>query len=175
MNATPPEARTQYSTPLLIALPAAGLLVACEFLRLYSVQLITSTSPTQNVSAGSHNAYALIPVAVLGTLLALGPIRSGGPASARAGCAALAALGVLALLIALLGDLPDAHSHGLTRHYVLAASTPGPAIYLETLGAVLLLAAGGVGLLQAGRRKDARTAHYTGPGAAAGQSSPSQM
>jgi hypothetical protein len=178
MNATPPEARSQYSRgllafagPALLALIGAGLLIAAEFTRLYSVHLITSTSATQTVSVGSHNSYALIPIAVLAGLLALGPARAG----VRTAYAALAALGVLGLAIALIGDLPDASSHGLTTHYVLAATTPGPGLYLESLGAVLVLAAGGIGLLRGGFGRNARTAHYTGPGAAAGQSSPSQM
>jgi hypothetical protein len=175
MNATPPEARSKYSTLLLVALPACAVLAIAEFLRLYSVHLITSTSPTQTVSAGSHNAYALIPVALLAAVLAIGPARTGAPGAARAACIALIALGLLALGITLIGDLPDAHAHGLTRHYVLAATTTGPAIYFETLGAVLLLAAGGIGLLRAGGTDNARTAHYTGPGAAAGQPSQTQM
>lgn len=190
MNATP-EARSQYSrgirasagrllaarplllATLLIVLVGAGLEVAAEFSRLYSVQLITYGAPTQTVSAGAHNSYALIPLAVLAWVLALGPARAGGRGAMLAAFAALTCLGLLALGIALIGDGPDAHTHGLTSHYVLAATKAGPGLYLETLGAILVLAGGGLGLLQT--LANARTAHYTGPGAAAGQPSLDQM
>jgi hypothetical protein len=182
MNATP-EARSQYSrairaaaarlpalhTAILLALAGAGLEVVAEFTRLYSVHLITYGSRIRTVSVGTHNSYALIPIALLAWALALGPALAGTRSSALAAFAALAGLGILALAIALIGDLPDASSTGLTSHYVLAASTPGPGLYLETLGAILMLAGGGLGAL------NARTAHYTGPGAAAGQPSRLQM
>jgi hypothetical protein len=178
MNATP-EARSQYSrgirafagrlaatrAAILLALVGAGLAVVAEFTSLYSVHLSTYASPTQTVSAGSHNSHALIPIAILAWALALGPARAG----AVTAFAALAGLGVLALGIALIGDLPDTHAHGITVHHAFAATTAGPALYLETLGAVLLLAGGGLGVA------NARTAHYTGPGAAAGQPSRLQM
>ncbi|HLJ01804.1 MAG TPA: hypothetical protein VKT31_00110 [Solirubrobacteraceae bacterium] len=190
MNATP-EARSQYSrgirasagrllaarplllATLLIALVGAGLEVAAEFSRLYSVQLITYGSPIQTVSAGAHNSYALIPLALLVWALCLGPARTGAHGAVLAAFAALTTLGLLALGIALIGDRPDAHAHGLTSHYVLAATKPGPGLYLETLGAILVLAGGGLGVLQT--LANARTAHYTGPGAAAGQPSRLQM
>ena len=55
---------------------------------------------------------------------------------------AIGALGVLALLIALLGDLPDTNASGLVlsaSHYTTATSTPSAGFYMETLGAVVLL------------------------------------
>ena len=63
-------------------------------------------------------------------------------------------LGVATLLIALLGDLPDAHATGLigssANQYVQGVSSPSAGLYLETLGAVLLLVSGGVGFLMLG-------------------------
>lgn len=168
MTATPPEAKTEYSRagarfsgphgPSIAALGAgrlvalaagllgAVLLLVAEFTTLYTVHLVTSLEPVQTVSAGSHNAFALIPLAILAVLLALGAARTGS----QAALAALAGVGVIALLIALVGDLPDAHTQGLTRRYVLAATTPGVGLYLETVGAVALLLASGVGLVAGG-------------------------
>jgi len=64
---------------------------------------------------------------------------------------ALGVLGLAALLIALVGDLPDAQASGLilgpSGRYALASSSPGVGFYLETLGAVILLIAAGAGLL----------------------------
>ena len=60
----------------------------------------------------------------------------------------------MALLIALLGDLPDAHATGLAgsaaRGYVNASSTPSAGLYLETLGAVILIATCGLGFMLLG-------------------------
>jgi hypothetical protein len=59
----------------------------------------------------------------------------------------------VALLIGLLGDLPDAQRTGLVRahaagrHYLNAHSSPSTGMYLETLGAVIILVAAGFGLL----------------------------
>lgn len=127
------------------ALVGAALLVAAEFTPLYSLHLVTSQAPVSSTSTAAHDSFALIPVAVLAAALAL---TAGRPPRATA-LAAISALGVLTLLISLIGDLPDARAHGLTRGYVLAATTPGPGLYLETLGAVVLLLSGGAGLLSA--------------------------
>ncbi len=83
-------------------------------------------------------------------LLAFAAYRSGS----RAALAAVALLGVVTLLIALLGDLPDAHATGLVgsgaSQYVEGSSTPSAGLYMETLGAIVLVIAGGVGLLLPG-------------------------
>ena len=103
-----------------------------------------------------------IPIALLAAALAL----AGASARAtRPRCWALGALGIVALLIALLGDLPDAQAP--RRNHPRAWPSPArrrePGFYLETLGAVLLVAAGGAGLLS--RLSDARA-----PGGRAGVS-----
>ena len=67
---------------------------------------------------------------------------------------AVGALGVISLLIALFGDLPDAHASGLvgtaTTHYEQASASPSAGLYLETLGAVLLMITCGCGFLLLG-------------------------
>jgi hypothetical protein len=60
-------------------------------------------------------------------------------------------LGLLTIAIALLGDLPDAHSRGLvgTRTTGLSTATSSPAIglFLETGGGVVLLLCAAAGML----------------------------
>jgi hypothetical protein len=168
MTATPPERSTEYSRapraprsagsglPAVLGTPAAAvllagalgavLLVIAEFSTLYRVHLTTSTAPVQSVSTGSHNAYAMLPIAGLAVALLLAGRRQ----RSRPALAGLATLGVAALLIALVGDLPDTRAHGIAQQLVLASTSAGPGIYLETLGAVLLLLAGGLGLLLGG-------------------------
>jgi hypothetical protein len=160
MNATPPEAGAQYSratadserpfrpsderpgiVPALVlgcGVLAAVLLVVSELAQLYSVHIPTQRAALQTVTGGSHNAYALVPIAILALLLTFGAVRQhSGPA-----LLAIGALGIVALVIALAGDLPDAQASGLVSqsgHYVIASSSPSAGIYFETLGAVMLL------------------------------------
>jgi hypothetical protein len=146
-----------------VALAGAVLLVAAEFTGLYHLHLINSNTAVSWTSTGAHNSYALIPIAALAALLALTAGRPPRPVA----LAAIATLGIVALLIALVGDLPDTHAHGMTRSYVLAATTPGPGLYLETLGAVVLMLSGGSGLLSvlmtAGRERGGWRKALVGP------------
>lgn len=192
MSATPPEGVSEYSTgsgasrPLLgrrlqgnnrrrggRAEPASGplraailagsllgalLLLVAEFTTLFEVHVQTSSAPIKTVVTGSHHAYALVPIAVVVALLAVAVWRD----SSRPALLAIGLLGVVALLIALLGDLPDAHATGLigssTTHYVDASSTPSAGLYLETLGGAVLLLTCGLGFIALG---GARREHQT--------------
>jgi hypothetical protein len=131
----------------LSAALGAALLIAAEPLQLYAVHVSTRRAAIATALVSSHDSYALVPIALLAALMAWGVWRQGS----RVALGALAALGLAALLIALLGDLPDAHASGVLRlpggHFEAARATPGLGFYLETLGALLLLASGVCGLL----------------------------
>lgn len=122
----------------------ALLLVVAEFTNLYVVRAQTTGDVVKSVTAGSHNTYALVLIGLLAGAMAYGVWQW----HSRPALLALGLLGLVALLIALLGDLPDAHQSGLLRGvepgagtgFVLGASTPAAGFYLETLGAVVLLA-----------------------------------
>jgi hypothetical protein len=169
MSASRPEADIEYSrgprasdapqTPLARApvgvvlgvVAGAALLVVAEFtplLRVHSGAYHAGVVAT--IGTGSHHSYALIPVALLAVALASAARATGN----RLALLWVALLGLVALGIALLGDLPDAHAVGLIRqpggNYVNASSSAALGLYLETLGAVVLLLSGGVGLLLAG-------------------------
>jgi hypothetical protein len=146
------RARTPGGAPLRFAVWGVGvlgalLLLIAEFTTLFEVHTATSRQAVASVSTGSHHSYALIPIA----LLALALTVAGWRAQSRVALAALAWLGLIALLITLVGDLPNAHASGLVgssaTHFTSATSSPGIGLYLETLGAVALLIAGGLGLL----------------------------
>lgn len=132
---------------MLTAALGALLIAVSQFTALYTVHSATSSAAIKTVGTGANHAWAPIPIALLAGLLALAVYRSEN----RAALVALALLGIVTLLIALLGDLPDTHSTGLigsgAARYVESASTPSTGLYMETLGAVLLLLSGGVGLL----------------------------
>jgi hypothetical protein len=182
MSATPPEANTEYSRGVRVSrraefaagrplssmgtvFGAAGLLgsvllFVAEFTTLYSVKVAgQNVVAIQTETAGGHNAYAMVPIAVLGALLSVAAYRT----MSRPALLALAVLGVAALLIAVVGDLPDAHAHGLTHHFQLASNSPGVGLYLETLGGVLLLLAGGLGLTAVRGDREPAAAPSDGP------------
>jgi hypothetical protein len=175
MNATPPEAKTEYSraggasrdsnrpetpvsggihwtvsaTILVCGVVGAALLIVAEFATLYAIHTAARRSAISTVTVSSHNTWAMIPIAVLAGLLTVGAARDRN----RPALIALGALGVIALLIALVGDLPDSESTGILLQggsYVAASSSPSAGMYLETAGAVLLLIAAGTGLLLGG-------------------------
>jgi hypothetical protein len=157
MMATPPEANSEYSrgpegsrghsgpgsTVLLGVLIGGGLaallLLVAEFTTLYTVNTSATSTTIKSVSTGSNHSYALIPIALLSAFFAYGVWRT----ASRPALLAIGVMGVIALLISLLGDLPNAHATGLIHtaggRYAVATSTPSAGFYMETLGAVLLL------------------------------------
>jgi hypothetical protein len=168
MNATRPRANTEYSrgseaprgadrrfsggrsrslaparrtgvAVLVGGLLGALLLFVAEFTTLFEVRTAATSTAVRTVGTGSHHAYALVPIALLVALLAYAA-RSAG---SRPALLAIGLMGVVALLIALLGDLPDAHASGLfgttSTHYIAASSKPSAGFFMETLGAIVLL------------------------------------
>jgi hypothetical protein len=132
-----------------LSLLAAALLFISEFTTLYTVALSASGAPISSISTGSHDSYALIPIALVVAILTLGAWVLGS----RLSLLAVGALGVVTLVIALAGDLPDAHATGAVNfagRFQSATASPSTGLYLETLGAVLLIIVAGCGLLLAG-------------------------
>jgi hypothetical protein len=129
------------------SLLAALLLLVAEFTTLYQFHVSTSSALVKSVTSGSNHSYAMVPIALLAAGLGIAAWRTGS----RAALAGIGALGIVALLIALVGDLPTAHETGLSGSartgYVNASSTPSAGLYMETLGAVLLIGTCGLGLM----------------------------
>jgi hypothetical protein len=159
MGARTLPSRTLRAGILCGALLAALLFVVAEFTSLFEVRVGSTTIRT--IATGSHQGYALVPIALLVAALAVAVSRSGS----RPALLALGLLGLIALLIAVLGDLPDAKATGLVirgGRYVTASSKPSVGLYLETLGAVTLLITSVCGLLLAGPPAPARRAPDSG-------------
>lgn len=124
--------------PALLALAAIAcvLLVIAEFLDLNEIRIITVTE--EGVSVGSNHNYALLIIAVAALVMAYGAFRGSRPAAI-----ALAALGLFALLVVLLIDLPQVSEEGLYgRDYEQAKAQAATGFYVETAGAILLLFSG---------------------------------
>jgi uncharacterized membrane protein len=141
----------------LAASLGALLILVAQFTALYHLHSPTSSVPVRTVGTGANHAWAPVPLALLAGVLAFAVYRQQN----RAALVAVALLGVVVLLIALLGDLPDAHSTGLigsgASQYVEGTSTPSAGLYMETLGAILLVLSGGIGLLLLGAPKAVET------------------
>jgi hypothetical protein len=158
MNATPPEANTEYSrlraAIFASSALAAVLLVVAEFTSLFEVRT-AGTGGMRAVGTGSHHGYALVPIALLTIAFGYAAFAAGS----RPALVGLGALGAIALLIALLGDLPDASASGIVltaSHYVDARSSPSAGFFMETLGAVLLIITSAAGFLLAASPSDGR-------------------
>src|SRR5581483_10805650 len=111
MNATPPEAKLEYSratrpsraiSGVGAVIPAAVLaggllgallLIVAEFTTLYDVRTAASSGPISSVGTGSHQHYALVPIALLAAFLAWGAWRQGS----RLALLAIGVLGVVAV------------------------------------------------------------------------------
>jgi hypothetical protein len=133
-----------------VAIAGAVLLVVAELSPLLAVR--AGDVVVKTVKTGPHHSWAGLVIAIAAVPLALGVARTG----ARPALAALILLGALSLGIALIGDLPDVHKTGVIGdEFEAAAAHARAGIYLETLGAALLVVAGGVGLLL-GRERLAR-------------------
>jgi hypothetical protein len=134
----------------VLALAGAVALLVAEPLALIRVQTAADHGVVLTISAGSHHSYALVPIAVLAILLGWALAR---PSAGRAAAAALIGLGLAVLGIALLGDLPEIHRSGLVGSAATGVHTArtvaGAGLYIETLGAVLLLVAGVTALVPA--------------------------
>ena len=121
---------------------AAILLVLSTFLTLFEIS--TGEAALRTYSGLDHHSIAMLLLGVAVVPMALGSLRGARPAMA-----AVAALGAVVLLVALTVDLPAALDEGvLAVTYEGASAAPGIGFYLETFAGALLIAAGGLMLLQ---------------------------
>jgi hypothetical protein len=135
-----------------VGVVGAALLVVSELVPVAHVKATTVVLPGSSRTGFDQNSGAIL---VLG-LVALPMLYGAARAASRPAMVAVGALGLMALLIALIGDLPDVTKAGtiFTQRYEDAKAEPQIGFYLETLGAVLLLLSGmlltGAGRHQAG-------------------------
>ena len=151
MAATTPETPVPGRVPRLLArhgllVPlglGALLLIVAEFLPLYEIRTITVVPAGGQKSTGAHHGYALLVVGLAMLPMAWGAVRGGS----RPAAFALLALGLIALFVALVIDLPDLNETGLIgRTYDQAEARPRVGFFVETLGATLALL-GSIGTL----------------------------
>ena len=130
-----------------LALVGVLLLVISGFLTLISIG--TGLTTLEERSGFDHHSVAMLLLGLAAVPMLLGALRGARPAMI-----ALAAIGVVALVIALTVDLPAALDEGLYgERYEGAEASPAIGFFVETLGGVLLLLAGGLLLFLAPSRR----------------------
>jgi hypothetical protein len=139
----------------IAALAGAICLLAATFSTVIEITVGTTSKIADRdteLSGYDRHSVALIVIALFALVMTAGALRGARPAMV-----ALAVAGVVVLLIALIGDLPDVHKTGVIGQlYDNARANPRSGYYLETLGGALLLMAGG-GLLLLGGGPPAAT------------------
>jgi hypothetical protein len=127
---------------------AAGVvcLVLATFTTVIEIKVGTTTrlpGRDTHLSGWDRHGPALLIVAAFGAAMVAGALRGARPAMI-----ALAVLGLVALGIAVIGDVPDLNETGFIGEvYEDAAAGPSAGFYLETLGGALLLASGAIMVL----------------------------
>ena len=120
------------------SLLAALMLVVSTFLDLYTVG--TGVTTLEDFSGWDHHSVAMLLLGLAVIPMALGALRGARPAMY-----ALAALGVVVLIVAFTVDLPAALDEGLLAvTYEGAEAKPAIGFYVESLAGALLLAFGGL-------------------------------
>jgi hypothetical protein len=95
------------------------------------------------ITGGEQHSFALVPIALLIGVMAVGA----GLGRSRPAAIALVVAGMLVLGVALIGDLPDTSSTGqVGQNFDEAEASAGPALWFEIVGGALAVAAGGLRL-----------------------------
>jgi len=118
------------------------LLVVAEFSVVVRVVVGSLETERRTVTGHADHDWALLLVAIAAVPLALGALRGARPAAA-----ALVALGIVAILIALVVDLPKTRESGTlpeSTSFEDAHAKAGPGLAYEIAGGVGLVLAGGL-------------------------------
>ena len=135
---------------LLLGAGGAILLIVTEFSTVVEVEALTASceylgSGDPEVAddcvktGGEQHAYALLLLGLVGLLMAWGA----GVGRSRPAAAALGAIGVVALVIALVGDVPELDETGAVgERFTEAEAGPGRGLWTELTGGALAVVAG---------------------------------
>jgi hypothetical protein len=132
-------------TLLVLACAAASAtLAASQFITIFEL-----TPPggeaLEAVSAADQHGYATLVLAVFALVMLVAGIATQNEQAARIAAFAVAASGAVALLIFLVGDLPDANTRGTLddSSFIDAEAEPQAGFWLELIGSLVLAVCGG--------------------------------
>jgi hypothetical protein len=126
----------------LLAVAGVALLVIAEFSVVVRIVVGSLETEQRVVTGHANHGYALLVVAVAALPLLLGAVRG-----ARVAASGLVALGIVALVVALVIDLPKTRESGQlaeSASFEDARAQAGPGFALELAGGVALVLAGGL-------------------------------
>ncbi|HEX2360207.1 MAG TPA: hypothetical protein VHH72_10370 [Solirubrobacterales bacterium] len=123
---------------------ASGMLAASQFTTMFELTP-QGGEALQSVSAADQHGYATLVLAVFALVMLVIGIATQGEQVARIAAFAVAASGAVALLIFLVGDLPDANKIGTLNDesFVDAKAEPQAGFWLELFGSLVLAVCGG--------------------------------
>ena len=120
----------------MLLLTGGCLLVLADFLALFRIE--AAGLPVEDQSGRDQHSYAqvVIGLGVIGATLLARSTRQWPPAAASV------VFSLIALAIALIGDLPEATRSDLVRGAQIAEASPAVGFWLEIVGAAVTLLAG---------------------------------
>ena len=156
---------------VLACAAAAAMLAASQFMTMFELTP-TGGEPLETVSSADQHGYAILVLAVFSLAMLLVGIAAQSEQVARIAAFAVAAGGVVALLIFLVGDLPDANKVGTLddQSFIDAKAEPQAGFWLELAGSLVLAVCGGALAtlgpeklaLRVGERRSRRTGEEAG-------------
>jgi hypothetical protein len=124
---------------------AAAMLAASQFIPLFELTPPGGEALAE-VDAADQHGYATLVLAAFALVLLVVAITAAGEALAQISAFAVAACGVVALLIFLVGDLPDANQVGTLddprESFIDAKAEPQAGFWFELVGALVLAICG---------------------------------
>jgi hypothetical protein len=122
---------------------AAAMLAASQFMTIFELTP-PGAEALESVSATDQHGYATFVLAVFALVMLVVGIATQNEQAARIAAFAVAASGAVALLIFLVGDLPDANTVGTLddESFVDAKAEPQAGFWLELAGSLVLAACG---------------------------------
>jgi hypothetical protein len=123
---------------------ASAMLAASQFTTMFELTP-QGGEALQSVGASDQHGYATLVLAVFALAMLVIGIATQGEQMARIAAFAVAASGAVALLIFLVGDLPDANKIGTLNDdsFVDAKAEPQAGFWLELVGSLVLAVCGG--------------------------------
>jgi hypothetical protein len=124
---------------------AAGMLAASQFMTIFELTDAGGVA-LRAVDAADQHGYATLVLAAFALILIVVVLATRGNAIAQVAAVAVAVCGVVALLIFLIGDLPDVNNVGTLddprESFVNTKAEPRAGFWFELVGSLVLTACG---------------------------------
>lgn len=128
---------------MLACAAASALLAASQFTNMFELTPAGGVA-LRTIEASDQHGYATLVLAISSLVMLVVAVTARGEALAQGACFGVAVCGVIALLIFLVIDLPDANSIGAVDDdsFIDARAKPAAGFWFELAGSLLLTACG---------------------------------